>query len=128
LADDAGGPALVPAVYFTHRTWINRIRPLYRDIHTQRQDIDGQTTEAFGGMRVVRTYGHRLSTITNSDRIVVLEQGRIIEIGTHDELIFRSGRYRQMVEVQLGNNAFPPEPVARDKVLRLRGGLIRRTM
>jgi ATP-binding cassette subfamily B protein len=56
-----GGLLLVPAVYVSHRTWINRIRPLYRDIRSQRQDIDGQTTEAFGGMRVVRTYGRERS-------------------------------------------------------------------
>lgn len=56
-----GGLLLLPAVFITHRTWINRIRPLYRDIRTQRQDIDGQTTEAFGGMRVVRTYGRQRS-------------------------------------------------------------------
>ena len=55
------GLLLVPAVYVSHRTWINRIRPLYRDIRSQRQDIDGQTTEAFGGMRVVRTYGRERS-------------------------------------------------------------------
>lgn len=59
-----GGIVLVPAVYATHRTWINRIRPLYRDIRTQRQTIDGQTTEAFGGMRVVRTYGRERSEAT----------------------------------------------------------------
>jgi ATP-binding cassette, subfamily B, bacterial len=56
-----GGLLLLPAVYVTHRTWINRIRPLYRDIRTQRQNIDGQTTETFGGMRVVRTYGRERS-------------------------------------------------------------------
>lgn len=52
-----GGLALLPAVYLTHRTWISRIRPLYRDIRSLRQNIDGQTTEAFGGIRIVRTYG-----------------------------------------------------------------------
>ena len=56
-----GGLLLAPAVYFSHRTWINRIRPLYRDIRSRRQDIDGQTTETFGGMRVVRTYGRERS-------------------------------------------------------------------
>ncbi|HUE70705.1 MAG TPA: ABC transporter ATP-binding protein [Pirellulaceae bacterium] len=56
-----GGLLLLPAVYVTHRTWINRIRPLYRDIRSRRQDIDGQTTEAFGGMRIVRTYGRERS-------------------------------------------------------------------
>ena len=57
----AAGLLLGPAVYVTHRTWINRIRPLYRDIRTGRQDIDGATTEVFGGMRVVRTYGRERS-------------------------------------------------------------------
>ena len=43
---------------------------------------------------------HRLSTIAHAHRIVVLEHGRIIETGRHDELMARSGRYRQMVELQ----------------------------
>jgi ATP-binding cassette subfamily B protein/subfamily B ATP-binding cassette protein MsbA len=56
-----GGLLLLPAVYLSHRTWISRIRPLHRDVRSQRQDIDGQTTEVFGGMRVVRTYGRERS-------------------------------------------------------------------
>ncbi len=59
-----GGFVLVPAVYATHRTWINRIRPLYRDIRSQRQLVDGQTTESFAGMRIVRTYGRERSETT----------------------------------------------------------------
>lgn len=51
------GLVLIPIVYFTHRTWISRIRPLYRDVRSQRQEIDGQATEVFGGMRVVRAFG-----------------------------------------------------------------------
>lgn len=43
---------------------------------------------------------HRLSTIVHADRIVVLEGGRAIEQGTHEELLAASGRYRQMVEIQ----------------------------
>lgn len=56
-----GSIALLPLVYLSHRTWINRIRPLYRDIRRQRQDIDSQATEAFGGMRVVRAFGRQRS-------------------------------------------------------------------
>ena len=51
-----GGLLLLPAVWITHRTWIYRVRPLYKDIRTRRQQIDGNTTETFGGIRVVRTF------------------------------------------------------------------------
>jgi ATP-binding cassette subfamily B protein/subfamily B ATP-binding cassette protein MsbA len=51
----------LPVVFFTHRTWIGRIRPLYRDIRLQRQDIDSTATEAFAGMRVVRAFGRQRS-------------------------------------------------------------------
>ena len=50
-----------PEVFYSHRTWIGRIRPLYRDIRKQRQDIDSHATEAFGGMRVVRAFGRQRS-------------------------------------------------------------------
>jgi ATP-binding cassette subfamily B protein/subfamily B ATP-binding cassette protein MsbA len=52
-----GGLLLLPIVWVTHRTWINRIRPMYRDIRKQRQRIDAGATETFGGIRVVRTFG-----------------------------------------------------------------------
>jgi ATP-binding cassette, subfamily B, bacterial len=45
---------------------------------------------------------HRLSTIRDADLIVVLDQGRIVESGSHEELIGRAGQYREMWEVQLG--------------------------
>ena len=43
---------------------------------------------------------HRFSTVRHADRICVLEQGRVIELGTHDELIALNGRYRTMFELQ----------------------------
>lgn len=50
---------LLPLVYFSHRNWIEKIRPLHRDVRAQRQRIDAATTEAFGGIRVVKTFGRK---------------------------------------------------------------------
>ncbi|MDX1908835.1 MAG: ABC transporter ATP-binding protein [Bacteroidia bacterium] len=43
---------------------------------------------------------HRLSTISHADQIMVIEQGRIAERGTHEQLLQHSGRYRQLFELQ----------------------------
>ena len=46
--------------------------------------------------RTTFVIAHRLSTVRNSDCIMVLEQGRIIERGTHDQLISEKGKYYQL--------------------------------
>lgn len=51
-----GALALFPLIILTHRTWISRIRPVWRDIRSSRSAIDAHATEAFGGMRVVRAF------------------------------------------------------------------------
>jgi ABC-type multidrug transport system fused ATPase/permease subunit len=43
---------------------------------------------------------HRFSTVRHADRICVLEQGRVVELGTHDELMALRGRYRTMFDLQ----------------------------
>jgi ATP-binding cassette subfamily B protein len=52
-----GGLGVLPIVWYSHRAWIGGIRPIWRDIRTTRTGIDGQSTEVFGGMRVVRGFG-----------------------------------------------------------------------
>jgi ABC-type multidrug transport system fused ATPase/permease subunit len=43
---------------------------------------------------------HRFSTVRHADRICVLEHGKVIELGTHDELMAKGGRYRTMFDLQ----------------------------
>ena len=51
--------------------------------------------------RTTFVIAHRLSTITHADRIVLLADGRIVDQGTHEQLLEHSDRYRQMVFLQL---------------------------
>jgi ATP-binding cassette subfamily B protein/subfamily B ATP-binding cassette protein MsbA len=53
---------------------------------------------------------HRLSTIAHASRIIVLDRGRIVEQGPHEELMRASGRYRQMVDLQTSPPASPMVP------------------
>ena len=72
-----GSLALLPTVWLTHRTWIGRIRPLFRDIRSTRQHTDSHATEAFGGMRVVRSFSrqnYEAGTFTRNNHLMARQE------------------------------------------------------
>jgi ATP-binding cassette subfamily C protein len=52
--------------------------------------------------RTALVIAHRLSTVRVADMILVVEDGRIVERGTHDQLLARRGRYTELYETQFG--------------------------
>jgi ABC-type multidrug transport system fused ATPase/permease subunit len=59
--------------------------------------------KSIGSDRSTIIIAHRLSTIQDCDQIIVMHQGRVVECGTHDELIRMNGRYTELLKMQQEN-------------------------
>ena len=87
------------------RAMLHNPRILILDEATSSVDVDTekQIQDALGRMVEGRTtfaIAHRLSTLRNADRLIVLDEGRIVQIGSHAELMSEKGAFRDLVELQ----------------------------
>jgi ATP-binding cassette subfamily B protein len=88
------------------RALLKRPTILILDEATSALDADLESVVQ-GALRAIEYHpttiiiAHRLSTVAHVDRVIVLDQGRIVESGTHDELLHTSAFYRQLVQTQL---------------------------
>ena len=71
--------------------------------------------------RTTFVIAHRISTVKNADLVIVLEEGQITQLGTHDELLAQEGHYRQVVNLQLyGDVDFDSDAVSLSHMKRMR--------
>lgn len=75
------------------------------NIDTETEFIIQQALEVLKKGRTTFIIAHRLSTILSADNIIVLDKGRIVEQGTHDELMLLGGKYCNMYQMQIGKGS-----------------------
>ena len=68
------------------------------DARTERDLFD--RIASLAGLRSVVLISHRLAAVRSADRIYMLDDGRVVESGTHDELVAQNGQYAQLFALQ----------------------------
>lgn len=76
-------------------------------LDTESEELVMNALENLMKGRTAITIAHRLSTIRNSDKIIVMNDGQVVDEGTHDELLARGGLYAELNHIQLRPSGSP---------------------
>ncbi|MEJ6002856.1 lipid A export permease/ATP-binding protein MsbA [Paucibacter soli] len=93
--------AIARALYKDAPIWV--LDEATSALDTESERAVQQAIEAWQGRKTLIVIAHRLSTIRSADRIHVLQQGRLLESGSHAELVARDGAYAAMVQAQFAD-------------------------
>lgn len=69
-------------------------------VDSENEKLINAAIEELRKNKTVITIAHHLNTVQNADKIIVMDKGRILDSGTHEELILRCTFYKEMVEAQ----------------------------
>ncbi len=72
-------------------------------LDAESESLVQETIEKLHGTRTILVVAHRLSTVMKADRIFVLEEGRVVESGTREQLMALGGRFKQLYDMQFSN-------------------------
>jgi subfamily B ATP-binding cassette protein HlyB/CyaB len=80
-------------------------------LDAESEDIIQRNLKRMGAGRTVIIIAHRLSAVRQAHRIITVERGEITEMGRHEELLARNGRYAQLYRRQMNPGGVIAEPV-----------------
>ncbi len=85
------------------------------NLDAESEELLTEAMEGLFGSRTMLVIAHRLSTVRRADRICVLAAGKVVESGTHEELIAKSGRYEKLCRLQFGSQIAPDDPTQKNQ-------------